>query len=314
MDNNVFIDHSPGEAKEPLPLSPKGPQFLSSNPQYGFRPIAKKDERPVFPDAPYDYAERNVQYHSVQPSQTYDEYDYEPTEPYHQGRGQIGDESYDRENKEENGLYQENSYREPIRSLSYDEEEPIDVQQYGNDYAGLETYQGGYDSEDDAKRGIVRSYHTSNVAPENIYIEEEPVEDYNQEGYYVPRERSHRERTHGSSLEARERPQDVRQTEEDMPNEKPLANPYHRYRAASRPIDRYEELEEEDDDMEEEKEEKTTSYSSVRRRRPASSEATAVTAAPRPKHYVRHQRHQWSWKKARCHQIVHTYSLDMKKC
>jgi len=268
---------------------------LPSRPQNGFRPIAKKDETPYFPDAPYDYAERDVLYHSEPTSPTYDEYDYEPTEPYHQGRGQIGDESYDRENKEENGVYQENSYREPIRGLSYDVEEPNDVQQYGNDYGGLETYQGGYDSEDDAKRGIVRSYHTSNVVPDTLYMEEEPVDDYNQEGYYVPRER-----THGSSLEARERPQaqDVRQknrqTEEEMPNEKPQADSYRRYRASLRPRDRYEELEEGDVEMdadEKEKEEETTSYSNQRRPRPTSS---AVTAAPRPKHYVRHQRHQWS--------------------
>ena len=293
--NNVFIDHS--IVKEPSPPAQR-PQFLPSrpSPENGFQPIAKKDNMPYehFPDAPYNYAEPDSLYRSVPSSPAYDDYDYEPTQPYRKDRGQIGDESFDRENKEENGMYEVKNYHQPLRGMKYEAEEPMDIQDYGNDYAGLETFQGGYDSEDDAKRGIVRSYHHGpNEAPDRLFIEDEPMEDYNREGYYVPRER-----TQGANKnrEGDDRAtHDTRYTE-DMPpssEKKDESDSYQRYRSpisskSMRPRDRYvleQEEEEGEQEQEVEGEETQAPGYSKNRRRPS---------AARPQRQVRPQRHHWS--------------------
>ena len=269
MANNVFIDHS--IVKEPSPPAQR-PQFLPSrpSPENGFQPIAKKDNMPYehFPDAPYNYAEPDSLYRSVPSSPAYDDYDYEPTQPYRKDRGQVGDESFDRENKEENGMYQVKNYHQPLRGMKYEAEEPMDIQDYGNDYAGLETFQGGYD-----------------------FIEDEPMEDYNREGYYVPRERTqgaskNREGDEGAT-------HDNRYTE-DMPpssEKKDESDSYQRYRSpisskTMRPRDRYVlEQEEEEGEQEVDGEEAQTSDHSMNRRRPS---------AARPQRQVRPQRHHWS--------------------
>lgn len=293
MNNNVFIDHSIARAKEPSPPAQR-PQFLPSRPipENGFQPIAKKDNMPYehFPDAPYNYAEPDTLYRSVPSSPAYDDYDYEPTQPYRKDRGQIGDESFDRENKEENGMYQVKNYHQPLRGLKYEAEEPMDIQDYGNDYAGLETFQGGYDSEDDAKRGIVRSYHQGpNEAPDRLFIEDEPMEDYNREGYYVPRER-----TQGASKN-REGHDGATHTEDMPPSSEKKDEPdsYQRYRSplsskSMRPRDRYvveQEEKEGEQEREVEGEEAQTPSSSKNRRRPS---------AARPQRQVRPQGHHWS--------------------
>lgn len=110
--------------------------------------------------------------------------------PYNRDRGQATDESYDRINKEENEEYEVKNYRIPIRDMAYERQEPEEVKSYGDSYGGVDTYSGGYDSEEDARRGIVR-HHSKYQLPvaRDIYVEDEPVQDYNNDGYYVPRER-----------------------------------------------------------------------------------------------------------------------------
>ena len=77
------------------------------------------------------------------------------------------------------------------------------MEKYGNAYGGVETFKGGYDSESDNEQGIVRyhPYHSSGRTPpspyeRNIEVEDEPLEDYNREGYYVPKEKNYYENQH----------------------------------------------------------------------------------------------------------------------
>ena len=122
------------------------------------------------------------------------------------------------------------------RGLNYEMEEPMDVQDYGNDYAGLETYQGGFDSEEDAKRGIVRSYphQHPNEVPDRLYIEDEPIDDYNQEGYYVPRERLYHGANKQTEVDEVAVSQDARQrAPEDDPGEEGETESYQRYHSPS---------------------------------------------------------------------------------
>ena len=148
--NNVFIDHSGGGGGEAEGIVGVVGSVRPSQ-ENAFQHISKKDiVPPSFPDAPYEFTEAD---------DTLDYFDYEPSyPPYLQNRGQIDDERFDRQNKEENGLYEINNYHQPIRGQAYDIEEPLEIQQYETDYGGLETFRGGYDSENDADRGIVRSY------------------------------------------------------------------------------------------------------------------------------------------------------------
>ena len=84
---------------------------------------------------------------------------------------------------------------------------PIKVETYGDSYGGVQTYSGGYDSQQDAKNGIVRYYPYDQKSPNsasdttpyqlrNSHIgnnNNEPYEDYNEEGYYVPKEKRYYE-------------------------------------------------------------------------------------------------------------------------
>ena len=117
------------------------------------------------------------------------------------------------------------------------------------------------------------------------------MEDYNREGYYVPRERTqgaskNREGDDGAT-------HDTRYTE-DMPpssEKKDESDSYQRYRSpigskTMRPLDRYVlEQEEEEGEQEVEGEEAQTPGYSKNRRRPS---------AARPQRQVRPQRHHWS--------------------
>lgn len=214
LNSNVFIDHGGDqeEFKRPSrsPVSAYRPEPPPRN--FGsFSPPNSLKREPSRPEPPkydtFDYGEYDTRpfqdYEPPQDSRSdeypeesdsrgnndYGIYDYSEPSPYYQDRGQIGDESYDRVNKEEKGNYEVRNYREPVRHIKYDRKDPIETKHYGNDYGGVETYRGGYDSEDDAKRGIVR-YHPMQYAQKDIYVEDEPVEDYNKDGYYVPRERN----------------------------------------------------------------------------------------------------------------------------
>ena len=62
----------------------------------------------------------------------------------------------------------------------------MEITHYGDSYGGVQTFKGGYDSEEDAKRGIQRNFEQEEPA-EELYIEDrEPLDDYNGDGYYMP--------------------------------------------------------------------------------------------------------------------------------
>ena len=148
------------------------------------------------------------------PDYTYQPPDYEYSPEANQGshepfeyrdRGRHQDERYDRENREESGKYDVRNYREPIQPMKYEREEPLEVNHFGDSYGTVKTFKGGYDSEEDAARGIQRHFKPTfdqDDEPE-IYIEGEPVHDYNPQGYYVPKERSHQamEQTYQEDME-----------------------------------------------------------------------------------------------------------------
>merc|ERR1711860_369954 len=70
--------------------------------------------------------------------------------------------------------------------IRYESEDPVEITHYGDSYGGVQTFKGGYDSEEDAKRGIQRNFEQEEPA-EELYIEDrEPLDDYNGDGYYMP--------------------------------------------------------------------------------------------------------------------------------
>ena len=91
-----------------------------------------------------------------------------------------------------------------VQVKKYENKEPIKVETYGDSYGGVQTYSGGYDSQQDTKNGIVRYHPYDQKSPNaatsttpyqlrNVQIENEPYEDYNEEGYYVPKEKKYYE-------------------------------------------------------------------------------------------------------------------------
>ncbi len=225
MNSNVFIDHNSEaiEVKRPSrsPLNtPLGPPRTNNH----FRaPSFRQQKRPGITQ----HQEQAEQEEAAPPS--YDDYLSEAEEPNYknqgnfapdysnnyeedyndsaglvtspfqeyQDQGRHSDENYDRVNKEERGNYEIRDYRQPPKVMKYERDEPVEVTHYGNDFGGVETFQGGYDSEDDAKRGINRFQRKEFQSKPNedmhhrpeFYMDDEPVEDYTQEGYYVPQER-----------------------------------------------------------------------------------------------------------------------------
>ena len=160
--------------------------------------------------------------------------DPEPFE--YRDRGRHHDERYDRENREESGKYNVQNYRRPIEAIKYEKEDPVEINHYGDSFGGVQTFKGGYDSEEDAKRGIQRNFNRPDLA--DIYIEEEPLDDYNREGYYVPQERAHHQQR------APEEEDDEAESEEESQD---VWRPK-QYRYESHPRDNEEEEEEGEED------------------------------------------------------------------
>ena len=118
------------------------------------------------------------------------------------GRGRHHDERYDRENREESGKRDVRNYRTPIEPIRYEAEDPVEITHFGDSYGGVQTFKGGYDSEEDAKRGIQRNFDQEQPSEQEIYqIEGEPLEDYNRDGYYVPLQDRRRSRPYHPELE-----------------------------------------------------------------------------------------------------------------
>ena len=159
----------------------------------------------------YNYPSPDYEYNNPEASPA-SQGSHEPFE--YRDRGRHQDERYDRENREESGKYDVRNYREPIQPMKYERDEPLEVNHYGDSFGSVKTFKGGYDSEEDAARGIQRHFkptYDQDDEPE-IYIEGEPLHDYNRDGYYVPKERSH---------------QAMEQTyQEDMDEEPETENPY----------------------------------------------------------------------------------------
>ncbi len=116
------------------------------------------------------------------------------------GRGGITDEKFDLVNHDEAERYDVKSYRTPLKGGQYEHEEPVVVETYGDSYGGMETFSGGYDSEDDSRRpqyfrsgdndgnGYIRGHSR------DIRVDREPVEEYREDGgyNYTPQEERNR--------------------------------------------------------------------------------------------------------------------------
>ena len=179
------------------------------------------------------------------------EYEYSPeavgnngeVEPpfEYRDRGRHQDERYDRENREESGKYDVRNYRQPIKPMKYEQEEPLEVNHYGDSYGTVKTFKGGYDSDSDAKLGIQRQFRPTfdqdQDEPE-IYIEGEPVHDYNRDGYYVPKERSHQAMEQSYQDDMEEEPESEEQGGENAWREAP----HHYYRSEDGQEDQREEV------------------------------------------------------------------------
>lgn len=128
--------------------------------------------------------------------------------PYeYRDEGHENNENFEIVDEEDQGRFNVKGYRQPIEVKKYENKEPIKVETYGDSYGGVQTYSGGYDSQQDAKNGIVRYYPYDQKSPNsasdttpyqlrNSHIgnnNNEPYEDYNEEGYYVPKEKRYYE-------------------------------------------------------------------------------------------------------------------------